>query len=95
MSGSVDEAVQLTPEQWWRVSELLACQPQRRPPEKNQRVLRAILHVRRHGLPWLDLPEEEYGVSWRTAWNQFKEWQRRGEWEEIEQCLTVRGQKAS
>ena len=72
----------LNDEQWKRVEPLL---PGKRRGPKTLRgdrlFLDAVLYRVRTGIPWRDLPER-FG-PWKTIYNRFANWSRRGLWAEI------------
>ena len=47
----------------------------------------AVLYRAKTGLPWRDLPER-FG-PWKTVYNRFANWARRGHWKSIFQALQV------
>src|ERR1043165_1829356 len=47
----------------------------------DRRIVNAILHMLRSGIPWRDLPEA-YG-PYTTAYNRFNRWSGRGIWQRI------------
>jgi transposase len=70
----------LTDEEWAVLEALL---PSKRKSARvdDRRILNAILHVLRTGIPWRDLPEC-YG-PYTTAYNRFNRWSRRGIWKRM------------
>jgi transposase len=72
----------LTDEQWSRLRRLLP--PQRTGPASSlgDRVfVEAVLYRAKTGLPWRDLPER-FG-PWKTVYNRFANWARKGHWATI------------
>lgn len=72
----------LTDEQWSRLQEVL---PKNRPGPKpkigDRLFIDAVLFRAKTGVPWRDLPER-FG-PWKSVYNRFRNWARRGAWEEI------------
>lgn len=77
---------------WWRIEPLL---PKERKPGKkggrprvsNRQVLTGILFVLRAALPWQMLPLEMGCGSGSTCWRRFRNWTRRGIWDELHAML--------
>ena len=72
----------LTDAQWRHLQAVLPVQ--RRGPASNRgdRVfIDAVLYRAKTGLPWRDLPER-FG-PWKTVYNRFSNWARRGHWDRI------------
>jgi transposase len=65
----------------WSALELLIPAKRRTARADDRRVIDAILHVLRTGMPWRDLPER-YG-PYTTAYNRFNRWSRRGIWKRM------------
>jgi len=70
----------LTDEEW---AELEPLMPAKRKSARvdDRRVVNAILHVLRSGIPWRDLPDA-YG-PYTTAYNRFNRWAGRGIWTRV------------
>ena len=65
--------------QWSRVQAVLAAQPRRgRPGKDDRRFFEAVVWWRRTGVPWRDLPDE-FG-PWKSGFNRFDRWSRTGRW---------------
>lgn len=76
----------MTNEQWARVEAVLAAQPWRGRPGKNdRRFFEAVVWWRRTGAPWRDLPEE-FG-PWKTVFNRFDRWSAKGRWDGLFEAL--------
>ncbi len=60
-------------EQWERVEPLLPSNAGRRghPFGDNRRVVEAIAYRYRTGIPWRDLPREQFG-PWQTVWKRHR-----------------------
>lgn len=69
---SAPEIYWLTDEQW---DTILLAVP--RVAVRDRRVFEAILHVLSTAMPWHDLPED-FGITYRTAWNRYQKWQQEG-----------------
>jgi transposase len=67
----------LSDEEWSALEPLLPTQ-RKTARVNDRRIINAILHVLRTGMPWRDLPER-YG-PYTTAYNRFNRWSRRGIW---------------
>lgn len=74
----------LTDEEWAKLEPLM---PAKRKSARvdDRRVVNAILHVLRTGIPWRDLPDA-YG-PYTTAYNRFNRWAGRGIWSRVFECL--------
>lgn len=77
----------LTDEEW---AELEPLMPAKRKSARvdDRRVVNAILHVLRSGIPWRDLPEA-YG-PYTTAYNRFNRWAGRGIWKRVFEHLATK-----
>ena len=75
---------QFTNEQWERVDPLLPSNEGRkgRPFEDNRRVVEGIVYRYRTGIPWRDLPREEYG-PWQTVWKRHRRYAEDGTWDRV------------
>ena len=72
----------LTDEQWTRLRPLLP--GQRTGPSSrlgDRHFIEAVLYRAKTGLPWRDLPER-FG-PWKTIYNRFANWARKGHWASI------------
>jgi transposase len=64
--------------------------PKRRGPEPkmdDRTFIDAVLYRAKTGVPWRDLPER-FG-SWKTVFNRFSNWSRRGHWAAIFKALQL------
>ena len=70
--------------QWARVEPLLPSNAGRRgrPFGDNRRVVEAIAYRYRTGIPWRDLPREEFG-AWQTAWKRHRRYAADGTWDRV------------
>lgn len=78
----------LTDEQWDRLRRVL---PKQRHGPKSSRgdrkFIDAVLYRAKTGVPWRDLPER-FG-PWKTIYNRFSNWARKGHWATIFQELQL------
>lgn len=78
----------LTDDQWARIEPLL---PQKRtgPVSKlgDRMFIDAVLYRAKTGVPWRDLPER-FG-PWKSVYNRFSNWSRRGVWELLFVALSI------
>lgn len=78
----------LSDEQWARLQEVL---PAKRRGPKGKRgdrlFVEAVLYRARTGIPWRDLPER-FG-PWKTVYNRFDNWSKRGLWERMFKALQI------
>ena len=70
----------LSDEQWNALEPLLPSKWKSARTD-DRRIINAILHVQRSGIPWRDLPKA-YG-PYTTAYNRFNRWSARGIWKRI------------
>jgi len=76
----------LTDEQWEHVRQVLP--PQKTGPRAalgGRTFIDAVIFRARTGIPWRDLPER-FG-PWKSAYNRFRNWSRKGQWEAIFKAL--------
>jgi transposase len=82
----------LTDEQWQRLKPVL---PKQKfgPRSKigDREFVDAVLYRAKTGVPWRDLPER-FG-PWKSVYNRFSKWSRRGVWKQIYKALQVRVDK--
>jgi len=72
----------LTDEQWRRLQAVLPKQKAGPEATRGDRLfIEAVLFRARTGLPWRDLPER-FG-PWKSAYNQFSNWAKKGHWATI------------
>jgi transposase len=72
----------LSDEQWVRLEPLLPSNAGRRgrPFVENRRVIEGIIYRYRTGIPWRDLPREEFG-PWQTVWKRHRRYAGDGTWD--------------
>ena len=73
-----------TDEQWGRVEPLLPSNNGRRghPFSNNRRVVEGIVYRYRTGIPWRDLPRDQFG-PWQTVWKRHRRYARSGTWDRV------------
>ena len=72
----------LTDAQWRRLQKVIPPQPSGPAAAKGDRLfIEAVLFRAKTGLPWRDLPER-FG-PWKSVYNRFSNWARKGQWEAI------------
>lgn len=77
---------ELSEAQWQRIRELLP--PHRRRSRRGDRnFLNGVIYLLKTGSPWRDLPER-YG-PWKTVYNRFARWAKRGDWARIFTALQM------
>jgi transposase len=82
----------LSDEQWQRLLSVLPTQ-KHGPRSKigDREFVDAVLYRAKTGVPWRDLPER-FG-PWKSVYNRFANWSRRGVWKQIYKALRVRVDK--
>lgn len=79
----------LSDEQWERLQGVL---PKRRPGPRSivgdRLFVEAVLYRAKTGIPWRDLPER-FG-PWKSVYNRFSNWSRRGVWSKVLKALQMR-----
>jgi transposase len=76
----------LTDEQWKRLQKVLPAT--RRGPKSSDRLfIDAVLYRAKTGMAWRDLPER-FG-PWKSVYNRFGNWARRGLWSQIFKALQL------
>jgi transposase len=82
----------LTDEQWERLQPVL---PKTRTGPRSilgdRLFIDAVLYRAKTGIPWRDLPER-FG-PWKTVYNRFANWARRGVWAKVFKALQMRVDK--
>lgn len=61
-----------------------------RPPKETRTVLTAILFVLKTGIAWEDLPQEAFGVSYKTCTRRIDEWTEQGIWQQIHELFLAK-----
>ena len=83
----------LTDAQWRRIKPYLPHSRAGRPSSRGDRAfLDAVLWRTKTGCAWRDLPAR-YG-SWKTIYNRFRDWSKRGFWPELLRKVHQDGQHA-
>ena len=79
---------QFTDEQWERIEPLLPSNAGRQghPFGDNRKVVEGIVYRYRTGIPWRDLPREEFG-PWQTVWKRHARYARDGTWDRVLQTI--------
>ena len=79
----------LTDEQWQRVFAVLPA-PRRGPKSRlgDRAIVEAVLYRSKTGIAWRDLPER-FG-PWKSVYNRFNNWSRRGVWASVFKSLQRR-----
>lgn len=74
----------LTDHQWETIETLLPSSDGRRGrPFRNSRlIVEGIIYRYRTGIPWRDLPREEYG-PWQTVWKRHRRYSADGTWDRL------------
>ena len=83
----------LTDEQWSRIEPLLP--GKRTGPESirgDRSFIDAVMYRAKTGMPWRDLPER-FG-PWKSVYNRFANWARRGVWAKVFKALQMRVDKS-
>ena len=73
-----------TDEQWARIDPLLPSNQGRRghPFGEHRRVVEGIAFRYRTGIPWRDLPREQFG-PWQTVWKRHRRYAADGTWDRV------------
>jgi transposase len=71
-------------EQWVRIESLLPSNAGRRghPFGDNRKVVEGIVFRYRTGIPWRDLPREQFG-PWQTVWKRHRRYAADGTWDRV------------
>ena len=77
----------LTDEQWHQIQDLLPARPGPKSKRGDRLFVNAVVYRARTGVPWRDLPSR-FG-PWKTVFNRFDKWSKRGVWEDIFKALQV------
>ncbi len=79
-----------TDEQWERIAPLLPSNDGKvgRPYGDHRTVVEAIAYRYRTGVPWRDLPREEFG-PWQTVWKRHRKFAYDGTWDRVLAELTA------
>ena len=78
----------MSEEQWRRVKAVIPKQKSGPEATRGDRLfIDAILFRAKTGMPWRDLPER-FG-SWKSVYNRFNNWAKKGQWETIFKALQL------
>ncbi|OMH29567.1 IS5 family transposase [Tersicoccus phoenicis] len=71
-------------EEWARIEPLLPSNEGHRghPFGEHRKVVEGIAYRYRTGIPWRDLPREEYG-PWQTVWKRHRRYAEDGTWDRV------------
>ena len=74
----------LSDEQWARIEPLLPSSvgKRSRPFRDHRQVVEGIIYRYRTGIPWRDLPAEQYG-PWQTVWKRHRRFAGDGTWDKV------------
>jgi transposase len=72
---------ELSDEQWKQVERLIPIRRGPRAARGDRDFVNAVMWRVKTGAPWRDIPER-YG-SWKTVYNRFDRWAKRGLWEHL------------
>jgi transposase len=78
---------ELTDAEWQRIEALLLPRSGPRSRRGDRDFINAVVWRVRTGVPWRDLPER-FG-AWKTVYNRFARWAKRGKWERIFKALAI------
>ena len=86
---------QFTDEQWERIKPLLPSNSGRQghPFRDNRKVVEGIIYRYRTGIPWRDLPREEFG-PWQTVWKRHARYAEDGTWDRALQTILAEADAA-
>lgn len=78
----------MSEEQWRRVKAVIPKQKSGPEATRGDRLfIDAVLFRAKTGMPWRDLPER-FG-SWKSVYNRFNNWAKKGQWEAIFKALQL------
>jgi transposase len=83
-AGRVSRYAVLSDEQWARVEPLLPSSvgKKSRPFRDHRQVVEGIVYRYRTGVPWRDLPREQFG-PWQTVWKRHRRFAGDGTWDRV------------
>lgn len=86
---------QLSDEQWARIEPLLPSNEgcKGRPFEDSRKVVEAMIFRARTGIPWRDLPREQFG-PWQTVWKRHRRYAADGTWDKVLAALLTEADAA-
>jgi len=61
-----------------------------RPPKNARTVLTTVLFVLKTGLPWVELPTEAFGCSYKTCQRRISEWSASGIWQQMHELFLAK-----
>ena len=81
----------LSDDQWQRIAPCLPSNVGRRghPFGNDRRVVEGIIYRYRTGIPWRDLPREQFG-PWQTVWKRHRRYAGDGTWDAVLAALLAR-----
>jgi transposase len=85
----------LSDEQWERIELLLPSNEGRKghPFRDNRRIVEGIVYRSRTGIPWRDLPRDQFG-PWKTVWKRHFLYARLGGWDRVHAALMAQADAA-
>lgn len=78
---------ELTDDQWARIEKLLPGGPGRPSKQGDRNFVNAVVYMAKTGVQWRDMPER-FG-NWKTIYNRFHRWAKRGVWRDIFRASAV------
>ena len=78
---------ELTDDEWTKIEALLPTRPGPLSKRGDREFVNAVVWRARTGVPWRDLPDR-FG-PWKTIFNRFSKWARRGVWERLFKELAI------
>jgi transposase len=78
---------ELTDDQWAKIEKLLPDGPGRPSKDGDRNFVNAAVYMAKTGLQWRDMPER-FG-KWKTIYNRFHRWAKRGVWQDIFRAAAV------
>lgn len=78
---------ELTDAEWKRIEAILRPRTGPRSKRGDRDFINAVVWRVKTGVPWRDLPER-FG-AWKTVYNRFIRWAKRGHWEHIFKALAI------
>ncbi len=78
---------ELTDDQWAKIENLLPSGPGRPSKNGDRNFVNAVVYMAKTGVQWRDMPER-FG-TWKTIYNRFHRWAKRGVWRDIFRASAV------
>ena len=78
---------ELRDDQWGKIEKLLPGGLGRPSKQGDRNFVNAAVYMAKTGTPWRDMPER-FG-NWKTIYNRFHRWARRGVWRDIFRAAAV------